>query len=76
MSENFSASLSENILTLLVFNDTKIATLVSNIEVGHFENIYYKTIADKAIDFYKGFGESPKEHIADLLEKELIKLGA
>ena len=71
MSENFSASLSENILTLLVFNDTKIATLVSNIEVGHFENIYYKTIADKAIDFYKGFGESPKEHIADLLEKEL-----
>lgn len=71
MPDNFSASLSENILTLLVFNESKVLALVNNIEVGHFENIYYKTIADKAIDFYKAFNEPPKEHIADLLEKEL-----
>ena len=71
-NENFTASLSENLLTILVFDDKLIQVLASNIKVQYFDNIYHKTIAKKAIDYYNKYKSAPKEHIADLLEKEIL----
>ena len=71
MSENFSNSLAENLLVLLVFSDEKAPLIINNVQLELFENVYYKNIAKKSIDFHSSFGEPPKEHIADLLENEL-----
>lgn len=72
MENNFNKSLSENILTLLVFSNENASIIVNTIKVEYFENIYYRTIAGKSISFYKSYNEPPKEHIADLLDKELL----
>lgn len=71
MSDELSNSVQENILTLLCFDDGAAPLIISNIESGLFANPYYRNTARKAIDFYKEFKETPKDHIADLLEQEL-----
>ena len=68
---SLSNSLQENILILLVFNDEVAPMIVSNVKYEMFGNAYYRNIAFKAIDFYRQFGKTAKEHIADLLENEL-----
>lgn len=71
MAEQLSSVLSENIITLLVFDKESCPLLINNVEVKFFENIFYKTIASKSIEYFKRFNEPPKEHISDLLEEEL-----
>lgn len=77
MTDNFTTSLSENILALLIFNGDVAPLLASNIKIEYMENIYHKTIASKAIDYYHKYKEIAGEHISDLLEKEISsdKLG-
>jgi len=64
-------ALQENILILLTFYDDVAPVIISNIKPEMFGNLYFRNIAEKAIDFYKQFKTTPKEHIADLLENEL-----
>jgi len=71
MSDELSRSVQENILTLLCFDDESAPLIISNVESGLFSNLFYRNIARKAIDFYREFGETPKIHIADLLEIEM-----
>lgn len=75
MSENFSISLQENLVTLLCFSDEYVGLIVNNISVEHFDNTYYRRIVEVAVDYYKRFNETPKNHIADLLEPELNSKG-
>lgn len=69
--ENFSNALAENLLILLTFSDDKAPMIINNVSIDMFENVYYQNIAKKSIDYYKSFGESPKDHVTDILEKEL-----
>jgi replicative DNA helicase len=71
MSENFSSSLAENLLVLLVFSDETAPLIINNVKVELFENVYYQNIVKKTVDYYNLFKETPKQHIADLLETEL-----
>lgn len=70
--ENYSLALQENILTLLVFSDDHIGVVSNNVDTTLFDNTYYRKIAEQAIKFYNQFKSPPKNHIADLLEKELL----
>ena len=71
MPDQLTSVLSENIITLLVFDKESCPLLINNVEVKYFENLFYKTIASKAIEYFKRFDEPPKEHISDLLDGEL-----
>lgn len=64
-------SLQENILVMLCYNDEHIKTLISNVKIEMFDNEFYRDIADKAIKYYKEFGRTPADHLADLFEKQL-----
>lgn len=69
--EKLSASLSENILTLLVF-DTEFCPIVRNtISANLFESAVFREIAAHAIDYYDQFKEAIKEHLADEMEDVL-----
>ena len=71
--DTLTGSLSQNLLTLLVFDHKSIPLLVSTLEPGMFESDFYKHIASLSIDFYREFKAAPAEHIADLLETKLAK---
>lgn len=67
--QRLGGSLQENILTLLVFGDEKIAKMVRASVTPHlFESSIYKEIAGHAIDFIDQYGEAIKEHLPDHLE--------
>ncbi|HQJ56153.1 MAG TPA: DnaB-like helicase C-terminal domain-containing protein [Caldisericia bacterium] len=70
--ENYSASLQENIITLLVFKDDVIPLVKENVDVSLFDNRFYKRIAKVSVDYFNEFKQAPKKHIYDLLEKELL----
>ncbi len=73
MSEVPPQSLQENILTALCFSDSAIGVIVGLIEPEIFDNSTYRLIAEKAIKYYNRYHKAPRNHIADLLEKELLK---
>ena len=70
-SESISGSLQENLLTLLCFDIEAIPLILNSVELGLFENKFYRTIAEKAKNFYTSFKRPIGEHLPDTLEKEL-----
>lgn len=72
-SEQITGSLQENLLTLIVFDTASLPLLTSTLEVGMFENQFYKDIVRESFNFFKEFKEAPNEHIADLFETHLIR---
>lgn len=71
MSESYGGSLQENILTILCFSDSNANTIINNVDVNLFDNSFYRVIVEKSINYYNSFKEPPKQHLSDLLEKEL-----
>lgn len=71
MHDNITGSLQENLLVLLCFSDSATPYLVNVLDPGLFENSVYKNIAIQAIEFFIKYGETCKDHIADLLEAKL-----
>lgn len=72
--EKFAASLQQDLLTLLCWNDESGKTVAKTISANLFEGDY-RVIAEKAIDFWKQYNTAPKEHIADLLSDIIDDLG-
>ena len=68
MSDVISGALQENILVLLCFDDESAPLIVNSVDIGLFESEPYKEIARQAVGYYNQFSETPKEHLADLLE--------
>lgn len=71
--ELITGSLQENLLTLVVFDDTALPLLATTLEVGMFENDFYRSIVRESFEFFKEFKKAPGEHIADLFETHLTK---
>jgi DNA-directed RNA polymerase subunit F len=68
--KNPSKFLQENILTLLVFDDTNAKIISSITEHALFEG-EYSAIAKRAMEYVKEFECAPKDHISDLFEDVL-----
>jgi len=66
-----SGSLQENLLLLLCYDSPSLPLLTTTLEVGMFENEFYRTIASACFDYYREFKEAPNDHIADLMEVQL-----
>lgn len=71
--ELITGSLQENLLTLIVFDDQSLPLLATTLEVGMFENDFYKAIVRESFEFFKEFKKAPGEHIADIFETHLTK---
>lgn len=66
-------ALQENIVTLLCTNSEAVPTIIAAVDTSLFESSVYRTIADRAISYFKKYGVAPGEaHLPDLFEKELV----
>jgi len=70
MAERLSASLQENLLTLLCFNKDAAKIIAGAVEAVYFDPLY-RDVATRAIDYLKQYKEPAGEHIADLFEDVL-----
>ena len=68
--DKFALSLQEDLLTLLVHSDEHGKVVAKTIQPNLFEGDY-RTIAEKALDFWQQYNSAPKQHIADLLSNIL-----
>ena len=69
--DSIKGALQENILTLLCFDDEAAPFIVNSVDVGLFESDIYKDLANQAKEYYFQFKQTPKEHLADLVEDKL-----
>ena len=62
-------ALQENILTLLCFGSKdSIDEIIATVPVSLFESDVYRTIAGRAINYYRKYDEAAGDHLADLFE--------
>lgn len=66
-----SGALQENILTLLCFDTEACPLIINSVDIGLFESEVYRTIAERAADYYRKYKKAPAEHLPDLLEEFL-----
>ena len=59
-------TLSENVLTLLCFNDECGKIIASQIPPELFEGDY-RVIAERAVDYWRTYQKAPRDHTADLV---------
>lgn len=69
--EAMTGSLEENVLTLLVWSDTHAPTVAMQVNDDLFSTEAYRLIASRTLDYFEKFGNAPKVHAKDLLEREL-----
>ena len=70
MAEKLALSLQQDLLTLLCHSDEHGKTVSKLIPAELFEGDY-RTVADKALQFWEAHGQAPKQHVADLLSNIL-----
>ena len=61
-------ALQENILTLLCFDTESCPEIISQVPVSLFDSEHYRTIADRAIKYYRKYAEAAGDHLPDLFE--------
>lgn len=67
MSDKFSASLQENLITLLAYDDDA-GKLVANLaDINLFEGDY-RTVADRCVKYWRVHNSAPKDHLPDLFD--------
>lgn len=66
--ERLSGALQENILTVLVFDDTACKIVRGSVTPQLFESSIFREVAGHAIDFIDQFGAAIGDHLADSLE--------
>lgn len=67
MQDKLSSSLQENILILLCFSEDHVPLIVNSVPVELFDNVEYREIASKAINYYQQFKKPVAEHLPDVL---------
>lgn len=65
MSEHLSKFLQENIVALLLFDDTASKLISSVVTHSYFDGVY-SDIVKRAMNYIEQYKQAPKEHIADL----------
>lgn len=75
MSDTLKGVSEDNVLTMLVWNETHAVTLAAVLTHELFSDQIQRRIAEVAIDYIDRFGHPPRHHIKDLLEKELRRPG-
>lgn len=65
-NEQFSASLQQDLLTLLCWSDQHGKSISKIVKPEFFEGDY-RIIAERALSFWQQHSSAPKQHIADLL---------
>jgi len=73
MQPDLRGSLEENVLTLLVWDDSNATTVALSVRPDLFSTKAYREIAAAATAYLDRFGRAPKNHIADLLENTIRK---
>jgi DnaB helicase-like protein len=73
-SERLSTALQENILTTLCHDDTNGKVILNLVDPALFEGDY-RTVAEKAVEYWRQHGQAPKQHIGDLLSDILEDTG-
>ena len=69
---DIDGALQENILSLLCFGENdSVEKIISSVPTELFNNDVYRTIADRAIVYFKEYDKSPADHLPDLLEEFL-----
>lgn len=63
---NLNATLQENLITILAFNDREGKVVSNLVDPALFEG-EYRVVAERSIDYWHRFGESPKDHTPDLV---------
>jgi len=71
MAQLLEGAIEENVLTLLVWHDVHAISIAAKIEPLIFSTHHYQKIAEAAIKFIQQYKEPPKDHINDLLERDL-----
>lgn len=71
VQQTLSGSLEENVLTALCYHQTLATTIAMKVTPELFQSRSFRTIAKAAIDYIGKFSEPPRNHLPDLLEKEL-----
>jgi len=66
MTDKFAVSLQQDLITLVCHSDTHGSTIVKLVPSNLFEGDY-RTIYERASEFWKQYNTAPKQHIADLL---------
>lgn len=64
--KKFTRSLQEDLLTILCYSDQHGKTVSKTVNDNLFEGDY-RTVAQRALEFWKQHNVAPKQHIADLL---------
>jgi hypothetical protein len=64
--DRFAVSLQQDLLTILCWSDDHGKTVAKIVSANLFEGDF-RTIAQRAIDFWQSHNTAPKQHIADLL---------
>lgn len=72
-SERLSASLQENLLVLLTFNQTHAATIRNTVDAALFGSQIYREVVSRIYDYIDQYHKPPGDHLPDLLEDELAK---
>lgn len=65
MAEPFNASLQENLITVLAYDETD-GRIVSNIIDPNLMEGDYRLIAERCIEYWRRYKKPPGEHLADL----------
>lgn len=71
MSEKLSGSLQENLLVLLCYSDTAYNLIRDSVPANLFMTDVYRDIVTRVYDYIDQFSKPPKDHLPDLVEKEL-----
>lgn len=66
--KKIDGSLQENILTLLCFDTESCDKIISQVPVLLFDCEHYRTIAERAIKYYRKYGKAAGDHLPDLFE--------
>lgn len=65
--EKLNGTLQENIISLLAHSDTHGKPIAGVVSPQLFEG-EYRIIAERCIDYWKRYGEAPKDHMVDLVD--------
>ena len=73
---SLGGALQENILTLLCFDTEACPIIIAAVDTDLFDNHVYRTIADRAISYFKKYDKAPGDHLPDLVDDFLAGGGA
>lgn len=69
---SLQGSLQENLITMLVYNETYASLIRNSVAIGLW-SVPYRIAAARCYEYIDSFKVPPKDHIADLLEDKIIK---